>query len=134
MKQYTGIKGKLDKLVGNYFRSKGKCECCGGRNGHIEWAHIKSRRYHSTRWELINCVTLDSKCHRHFTDHPDLFTRWLDEKFPRRIEKLNEIFRSVSTLKEWQYEEMYERIKKEIETINEPNYIYPSGEYEGGYH
>lgn len=79
--------------MGTIVRSLGYCEHCGKRNVRLEWVHIKSRRYLSTRWVMENCMCLCSSCHRWFHNNPDLFVRWINQKWPDRIDKLNEIFK-----------------------------------------
>jgi len=119
VKRYSSksIKGKLDKLVGNFFRSKPcdyyltnpehKCK------GNLEWCHIKTRRYLSTRWLYINAFTLCSKAHRYFTDHPDEFIKWIEQNFPDRLETLQKEFNKMPKVDKMYLEELYEKLQKE---------------------
>ncbi len=116
MKKYSGIRGKLDTLVGDYYRQRlcdyhGAGKGCAGRK---EWSHIKSRRYLSTRWEILNSLTLCSKQHFYFTDHPDEFIHWIELTFPRRLTILQEIFNKKLEMKKWQMEELYEYLKETL--------------------
>jgi len=117
MKRYSikTIKGKLDNLVGDHYRQR-RCDYHGGIGcaGRLEWAHIKSRRYLSTRWQPLNSLTLCSKQHRYFTDNPDEFTLWLDVKFPNRLKALQKIFNITDTIHDWQLEELYEHLKETL--------------------
>ena len=115
MKRYSSKtwKGKLDKLVGDFFRSR-PCEHGGECKGRMEWAHIKSRRYLSTRWLHINAFSLCSKHHFYFTDHPDEFIKWIDKNYPGRLERLQKVFISNVTYKQYQFEELYEKLKEEF--------------------
>ena len=115
MKKYSGIRGKLDDLVGGYFRSR-PCDKCGKKESvQIQWAHIKSRKYLSVRWLTINSFSLCAGCHRWSHNQPELFTRWIDENYPGRIDELQGVFISnVGTLKSWWFEELYEKLKDEL--------------------
>ena len=120
MKRYSSKswKGKLDSLVGGFFRSR-PCELAANDKnhvcaGHIEWCHIKSRAYLSTRWLTINAFSLCSSAHFWFTNHPDLFIKWIEANYPGRIEELNKAFNLHTQLKEYQFEELYEKLKKEL--------------------
>jgi hypothetical protein len=118
MKQYSGIKGKLDRLVGGFFRSR-QCELgMTDKNhvcsGNLEWAHIKSRRYLSLRWEPLNAFTLCSSAHFWFTNHPDLFTKWIEREYPGRLEEVNKMFNKNTAYSEYHLIELYERLKKEL--------------------
>jgi hypothetical protein len=106
MKKYSSksAKGKLDKLVGSFYRSK-PCEKCGSRN-YVQWVHIRSRKYLSVRWEPANNLSLCAGCHRWAHDQPDAFTKWIEIKHPGRLHKLNTIFRSKSEMKKYQMEDL----------------------------
>ena len=69
------LRNKADKLFSLKVREIGYCRRCGQTTG-LQCAHICSRRYLSTRWDLDNAMCLDSGCHIYFTHHPiewDLF-------------------------------------------------------------
>jgi hypothetical protein len=118
MKQYSrkSLHGKLDKLVGEYFRAR-PCDYHknGGCAGRIEWCHIKSRKYLSVRWLPINAFSLCSGRHFYFTNNPDEFTRWIDMNYPGRLEELQKLFiTNVGTLKSWWFESLYEKLKSQL--------------------
>ncbi|MEK6807563.1 MAG: hypothetical protein AABX75_00895 [Nanoarchaeota archaeon] len=119
MKQYPANtwKRKLDDLIGGYFRNR-KNDClllkghiCSGRK---EWAHIKSRRYLSTRWLLDNGFTLCSGAHFWFTHNPDYFIKFIEMNFPGRLERLNKKFNIVKQFKKSELAELYKKTEKEI--------------------
>jgi hypothetical protein len=54
------------------------CEHCKKADGRMECAHIFGRRHKSVRWDTLNALCLCHTCHRHFTENPVDFTRWLE--------------------------------------------------------
>lgn len=72
-----GAKGKCDVLFSKIIRSIGACERCGSTDW-LQTSHVISRRYSATRCDLRNAQCLCAKCHRHFTDWPMEFARWID--------------------------------------------------------
>ena len=76
LKTYKGLKAKADKLYSQVIRSLGYCENCNGTH-YLQTAHIISRRYNTTRTDTRNAFCLCAKCHRHFTDHPREFSRFI---------------------------------------------------------
>jgi len=60
---------KLDKIFGELIRSHGRCELCGETRT-LQAAHLVSRKYHQTRWDLKNVYCLCAKCHRLVHDYP----------------------------------------------------------------
>ena len=92
------LSNRADKLAMQACHARGHCEAvgwiqnkgfnhsCGGR---LEWAHIKSRARKNIRWEPWNCIALCHCCHRFFTQHPDLWTAFINDYDPNRWEYLN---------------------------------------------
>ena len=128
MKRYSSksIKGKLDKLVGDFFRSRpcdlkatDKRHICKGRR---EWTHIKTRLYLTTRWHFLNCLTLCSQAHFYFTNNPDRFVRWLDKYWPNRISELDKLLNPPKRITKKDLEVIYEELKQELagELTEEP--------------
>ena len=118
MKKYSGIKGELDKLVGGFFRSR-PCELAltdptHRCSGNIEWAHLKTRKYLSIRWNTFNAFSLCSSAHFWFTNNPDLFTRWIDKNYPGRIDEVNKLMQLNIQYKEWMLKELYDKLKEEL--------------------
>src|ERR1700751_5540242 len=85
------LKNKLDKKVGALCRSKGYCERCGNREqAQIQWCHVSSRQYLSTRWDPDNYLAMCASCHFWQHKNPTLWTEWFNEKFPGRMKRLHE--------------------------------------------
>lgn len=114
MKKYSSksVKGRLDKLVGDYFRSRPCDRCYKKDDVQIHWSHIKSRRYLSTRWLLINSFSHCASCHRYFEDNPDAFINWINIHYPGRLEELQKVFVLNVQYKNYQLEELYDDLIK----------------------
>ena len=114
---------KLDKLAGQRCRDRGKCEASGYRKNNktkpvkctaqLQWCHIKSRRYYSVRWSENNCFCLCASHHRWFTNNPDDFMSFAWDRYPDRMEALDEEFKAVYPIKTWQLEELFNDMKNE---------------------
>ena len=67
------LKNKADKLWSFIIRSEGFCRRCGRQPGEItlQAAHIISRSYTATRWDLRNGLPLCLGCH-HFAHNKPL--------------------------------------------------------------
>ena len=119
MKSWGGVKGKLDKLVGNFFRSRpcalAQTDPTHKCKGRMEWCHIKSRKYLCVRWDFFNNLTLCSSAHFFFTANPDAFIHWLDKHFPGRTEYLNKKLTEIKPIKKSDLEILYENKKEELE-------------------
>jgi hypothetical protein len=71
---------ELDRLFSLCVRTRAPwCEHCGGRPERLECAHIHGRRHQYLRHDPDNAVALCHACHRHFTERPVIFTRWLEQ-------------------------------------------------------
>lgn len=68
-------------------RDNGTCKHCGARQN-LQWAHVKSRRYLSTRWRLENSLILCAGDHLFFHHNPLEFARWFNEVYPDRANLL----------------------------------------------
>lgn len=82
------LKAKADRLAGAWFRKSGcaRGEGCAGRT---EWAHLKSRGRLCIRHSPFNALPLCWKCHKFFTENPDEFYKFVEERFPGRWDFLN---------------------------------------------
>uniref|UniRef100_A0A7C4TXG7 HNH nuclease domain-containing protein n=1 Tax=Caldisericum exile TaxID=693075 RepID=A0A7C4TXG7_9BACT len=69
-KERRQLKKRLDDLWGKIIRSKGRCEWCGQVKPYLNAAHIFSRRFLSTRWDVSNGLCLCPSCHRKAHDRP----------------------------------------------------------------
>lgn len=80
---------RLDALCREltFKRDGNLCQHCG-RGSHIQWCHIRSRRYHTTRWRLQNVLTLCAGCHLWGHHNPHEFIAWFNEKYPDRANLL----------------------------------------------
>ena len=114
------VKNKLDKLVGDYFRSKRSC-CAKGTfdvrcAGRIEWAHIHSRKYLSTRWDLDNGLNLCSAHHFYFHQNPTHFVEWLKKDRSNQYQRLEQKFRTVKPMGVIEMMELYTELEQKIRT------------------
>jgi hypothetical protein len=74
------VEKELDKLCSKIVRSKGACEKCG-RKTNLQCAHIFTRSYKGTRWDLENLVCLCGGCHLFWAHKdPEAFRDWLIAK------------------------------------------------------
>lgn len=93
-----GLKRKLDKLVSEIVRARGKCERCGKRKN-LQCCHIFGRTYLNTRWDLLNLLALCPNCHINFSHkQPILFTEFVkkhlgEEKYELLKEAHNLIYK-----------------------------------------
>jgi hypothetical protein len=79
VRRYKGLKSKADKLFSEIIRSVGYCEAEGlGKCSYqLQCAHIISRRYNAVRTDTRNAFSLCAGHHRHYTDHPREFSRFI---------------------------------------------------------
>lgn len=84
---------RLDKEHSIRVRERdGHCTKCGKTDGTLQCAHIISRRYRNDglRWDWLNCVTLCQACHVFFTYRPLEWERYVEEKYPGRLQHLKD--------------------------------------------
>lgn len=92
----TSLRRKLDKIVSEIVRKRGKCERCMSRQN-LQACHINSRKYNLTRWDLENLLCLCAKCHAHFHDHPHELGDFVKKiKGEEVYEKLREVYKSIT--------------------------------------
>ena len=73
----THGKREADRLFSIIVRRRdGRCQSCG-TTADLQCAHLASRRYLATRWDLNNAVALCRACHQRFTVNPVQWTVWL---------------------------------------------------------
>lgn len=60
-----------------------RCQWCG-KFGPLDWAHINSRRFPSTRWSLSNSLALCKGCHLRWHHRPLEGAAWFEAQFPER--------------------------------------------------
>ena len=73
-------KKKADILFSLLIREAGQCFKCTNTY-RLQCAHIITRGYFGTRWDIQNAVCLCSGCHVFFTYHPIEWEDFTDEKF-----------------------------------------------------
>lgn len=110
-KSKTYYKNKADKLVSLIVRLKGKCEKCGGVDN-LQCAHIIGRNNHTLRFDLMNVLCLDSRCHRWAHDNPILFAEWVKTDYPERYEYLLFNANHLTKRTEKDYQEMVAMLEK----------------------
>ena len=94
MKKST-LRNKLDKLCGEIVRARGKCQKCKSK-ANLQAAHIFSRNYNNTRWDLDNLLCLCATCHFYFHQNPSEFGKFVvlklgEEKYELLKEARNQI-------------------------------------------
>jgi len=102
---------KLDKLVSEMVRSKGKCERCE-KTSTLQPAHIYSRKFQHLRWDFENIICLCAGCHFWMHQNPAEAMRWVETI--RNIDDLIVKRRNVTPIKTFQLVELYERLKLNI--------------------
>ena len=78
-------KRELDELCRRacFARDQHRCQKTGESTG-LQWCHIRSRRYLSTRWRMENVLTLTAGQHLWWHHNPLAAALWFQEKFPDR--------------------------------------------------
>ncbi len=70
---------EADRLFSLYVLNRdGWCLACGSPEAG-QCAHIISRRYRATRWDILNAVRLCQSCHVRYTHQPEEWREWADE-------------------------------------------------------
>ena len=88
---------RADRLFSEIITSVGRCDYCRS-DSQLTCAHIISRRFKSTRWDLDNAICLCFNHHRYFTEHPAEWIEYIDSRlgvgfYDRMRMKANEVFR-----------------------------------------
>lgn len=145
-KKETPYRNKLDAQARKKCKSVGRCQAegygipyppdlqwgdktimqslpCAGR---LEWCHLKTRGRKATRHLEENCVCMCSAHHRHFTNHPDLFYRFIEENWPGRWDFLNKVL--IENPKPESYRDKVERDR--FNTMPDPQVMKWDAEYE----
>src|SRR3990167_5354484 len=105
-KRKTYWKNKIDSCFSEIIRLRaGKCEETNGKMN-LQCAHLISRSYKSTRWDLDNAICLSRERHKYYTEHPLEWELFLEKKIGSvRLEELKE--RAID-YKVWTLEELKE--------------------------
>ena len=110
----TTLRNKLDKIVSEIVRAKGKCQNCGGTNS-LQAAHIFSRTYNNTRWDLDNVLCLCASCHFYFHKNPLEFSHWVGEdKYQLLKEARNQITKYTTDDLQIKYNVLKELLEGQI--------------------
>lgn len=77
-------KAALDRLCSAKVKARDgyRCRICGSGQS-IQWAHLFSRRYLNTRWDLENSWALCRRCHYRYTKRPDEWASLLELRLGR---------------------------------------------------
>ena len=115
------LKAKADRIWSQIIRSKGFCEAreLEGCLGVLNAAHIIKRDATPLRHDLENGICLCVKHHYWFDKGIAMeVSEWFNRKFPDRWKKLKEKdYLSVGTNKV-DYEEVLDKLKKELDNID----------------
>lgn len=70
----------LDRLCREvvFKRDGNRCRRCG-KETHLQWCHIFSRRYLSLRWNPLNSLVLCAGCHLWQHHNPLESSRWVEQ-------------------------------------------------------
>jgi len=109
----AALKRQADKLAGELCRRRGACERCGSKE-YLQWAHMVSRRYHSTRWEDMNSFCLCRNCHTLFTYNPDRWIAWLMENHAARYLAMERQSRDGTRWMRWNMEELVKALQAKL--------------------
>jgi len=91
LRSLKSAKKDLDALCRQVVFARDKiCQHCG-KTSNLQWAHIRSRRYLSTRWHLCNSLCLCAGCHLWWHHEPLEATEWFRTKFRERAQVLRVI-------------------------------------------
>lgn len=88
----SSLTRRLDKVVSEIVRKRGKCERCGSVDGTLQCCHIFSRTYRNLRWDLDNLLCMCASCHFFCHKNPIAFVRFVEQKLGKeKVEQLAEI-------------------------------------------
>ena len=78
-------KKRLDALARQvvFARDGYQCVRCG-KGDRLQWCHVRSRRYSTTRWHSSNALTLCAGDHLWWHHNPTEAVAWWNEKYPER--------------------------------------------------
>lgn len=95
----------VDDLFSKVVRRRGNCVRCLSTH-RLQCAHIVSRRYRATRWDLDNAVCLCAKCHTYFTHRPLEWDQWIGPRL--RPGALIDLKRKAIAGRKWSQDELEE--------------------------
>lgn len=83
------------------------------------WAHIRSRRYLSTRWFVVNSVRLCAGCHLRWHHQPLAAAEWFETAFPETAKILRFIDHAGATGKKFDREATRLFLEQELRKYGE---------------
>lgn len=109
MKKQTksSLTRKLDIECSRIIRSRGQCAWCWLQDyAKLQCAHIFSRTYRNTRWDLKNMICLCASCHFNGHKNPILFSEFVREYLGDAT--YLELKQKHNSIKRWTIVEMQE--------------------------
>ena len=88
----TALLKKADALAREFCKRDSRCEASGYRfdcSERLEWCHLVSRDEKLIRHDPRNSLPMCRKHHKHFTQRPREFTRFIEDKWPGRWDLLD---------------------------------------------
>lgn len=112
----------LDREMGALVRSKKFCDHCGGEYERMEWCHVIGRSNKTLRWDILNALTMDARCHKWWWhENPLESAKWFREKYPGRYEYLMKAKNVVLRRTDEDYQKILDAIRnKEIDKLHLP--------------
>ncbi len=116
----TWLKKECDNLFSEIVRNRGFCRKSGTRK-QLQCAHIVSRSYKVTRWNLDNAFCLSKNWHAYFTWRPLEWEMFVIQQIGRKkyedLKKLALTHLNLNYKKRTKedYEKLYEELKKQID-------------------
>lgn len=110
------LKNKLDAIFSKVIRSLGHCEKCG-ETSNLQCAHIYSRRFLNTRWDLENALCLCYKCHTWGHQRPLDFAKWVEEYIGGDIAGTLRERSKVLTRGGFDYQGKYDELKEILDKM-----------------
>lgn len=105
MKKLRLNKKEVDDLFREVIRGKYKSICVNCQSPYKpQVAHIISRSYYTTRWDIENAVILCLKCHMKFTSHPLEWEQWIIKRIGQ--EEYEALKRKALSYKKINYREL----------------------------
>src|SRR3990167_389776 len=112
LKSKKPTKKEADKLFSLLIRKRGKCERCNSKFN-LQCAHIISRRYFSTRFDIENAIPLCQRCHFFYTYHPIEWENWIINRIGNK--RFQELKRKALSLKRIDYKELINELKRKLD-------------------
>jgi hypothetical protein len=83
----TYLTKKLDKIISEKVRNRGKCEMCGNTQT-LQCCHIYSRSNRAVRWDELNLLCLCAGCHFFSHKNPLKFTAFVNQHLGDKVDEL----------------------------------------------